>query len=186
MDFCSLFLTFNSLTFTLISYFAFCYVGFTSFSNRPIVKLKKGVGQSKPPATKPKQSTLAIVKDNSFKPRRRPHIIAPKLEFSNTQDDLIEIETVKEEVSVQRDEIIFTEDESKNQDSPTAFEGGHSSNDLSKSKDGHFVADQGSIGKNSSSPFTFSSSGEHFTFPLLPFYQFSGSLPLSFLGLSLV
>ena len=140
MDFCSLFLAFSYFTFTLISYFTFCYVGFTSSSSRPIAKLKKGVGQSKPPASKPKQSKLVVMKNNSSKPQRRFHRIAPKLEFSNTQDDPLEIELV-EEVSVQRDEIIFIEDESKKQDSSAAFEEGHSSNGLSQSEDGHFSAD---------------------------------------------
>ena len=100
MNFCSLFLAFSSLTFTLISHFVFHYVGFTSSFNRPIAKLKKGVGQSKPPIAKPKQSKLVVVKNNSSKPQRRSHGIAPKLEFFNTQDDLIEIEIVEEEVSV--------------------------------------------------------------------------------------
>ena len=135
------FFAFNSLTFTLISHFAFHYVGFTSSSSRLIAKLKKGVRQSNPLVAKPRQSKLAIVKDNSSKPQRRSHRIAPKLEFSNSQDDLIEIETIEEEVLVQRDEIVFIEDESKKQDSSTTFEGGHSSNDLSKSKDGHFSID---------------------------------------------
>ena len=145
MDFCSLFLAFSSLIFTLISHFAFHYVGFTSSSSRPIAKLKKEVGQSKPHAAKPKQSKLDVVKNNSSKPQRRSHRIAPKLEFSNTQNDLIEIEEVEEEVSVQRDEIVFIEDESKKQDSSVTFEGGHSSNDLLEYEDGHFSTDQGSI-----------------------------------------
>ena len=76
-------------------------------------------------------------------------LITPKLEFSNTQDNPIEIETTEEEVSVQRNKIFFTEDESKKQDSSATFEGGHSSNDLSKSEDGHISVDQGSIGQTS-------------------------------------
>ena len=48
---------------------------------------------------------------------------------------------------MQRDEIVFTKDESKKQDSSAAYERGHSSNDLSKSKDGHFSIDQGPIGQ---------------------------------------
>ena len=138
MDFCSLFLPFSSLTFTLISHFSFRYVGFTFSSNRPITKLKKGVGQSKPPATKPKQSKMVIVKNTSSKPKQRSHIIAPKLEFSNTQDDLIEIQEAEDEVSVQIEEILFIKDESKKQDSLVAFEGAHSFNDLSESEDGPF------------------------------------------------
>ena len=39
---------------------------------------------------------------------------------------------------MQRDDIVFIEDESKKQDSLTTFEGGHSSNDLSESEDDHF------------------------------------------------
>ena len=111
MDFCSLFLAASSLNFTLISPFTSRNVGFTSYTSRPIVKLKKGVGQSKPPVAKPKQSKLAIVKNNSSKPQWRSHRIAPKLEFFNTQDDLIEIEEDEEEVSVQREETVFTDDE---------------------------------------------------------------------------
>ena len=106
-----MFLAFSSLTFTLISNFALCYVGFTSSSNKPIAKLKKGVAQSKP--FDAKQSKLAVVKDNSSKPKRRFHRIAPKVEFSNTQADPIEIEEVEEKVSMQREEIVFTKDESK-------------------------------------------------------------------------
>ena len=95
---------------------------------------------------------MVILKNNSSKPQQRSHRIAPKLEFSNTQDDLIEIEDdlieieeVEEEVLVQREEIIFIEDESKKQDSLVAFEGGHFSIDLSEYEDGHFSTDQGSI-----------------------------------------
>ena len=82
MDFYSLFLAFSSLTFTLISNFALCYVGFISSSNRPIEKLKKWVRQSKPKAAK--QSKLAVVKNTSSNPKQRSHRIAPKIEFSNT------------------------------------------------------------------------------------------------------
>ena len=46
---------------------------------------------------------------------------------------------------MQKEEIVFIKDESKKQDSSATFEGGHSSNDLSKSKDGHFSTNQGSI-----------------------------------------
>ena len=95
----------------LISHFVFCYVDFTSFSNRPIAKLKKRVEQSKSPADKHKQSKLVVVKTNSSKPKHRSHKIAPKLEFSNTQDDPIEIEEAEEEVLVQKEELFFTEDE---------------------------------------------------------------------------
>ena len=111
MDFCPLFLALSSLTFTLISHVAFRYVGFTSSSSMPIAKLKKGVGQSKPPLAKPKQSQLVVVKNTSSKLKQRSHRIAPKLEFSNIQDDPIEIEETKEEGSVQRENIDFTEDE---------------------------------------------------------------------------
>ena len=111
------------------------------------MKLKKGVGQSKPPTGKPKQSKLDVVKNTSSKPKRRSHRIAPKLEFSNTRDDPIEIEEVEDEGSVQREYIKFTEGESKKQDRSTAYEGGHSSNDLSESQEGHFLAGHGSIGQ---------------------------------------
>ena len=47
---------------------------------------------------------------------------------------------------MQREEIIFTEDESKKQDSSVEFEGIHSSNDQIESEDNNFLADQGSIG----------------------------------------
>ena len=67
------------------------------------------------------------------------------LEFSNTQDDPIEVKEAEEEVPVQREAIVFTEYESKKQGSSTAFEGGHSSNDISEYEDGHFSAGQGSI-----------------------------------------
>ena len=40
-------------------------------------------------------------------------MIAPKLEFSNTQDDPIEIEEAVDEGSMQREKIGFTEGESK-------------------------------------------------------------------------
>ena len=46
---------------------------------------------------------------------------------------------------MQRDEIVFTKDESKKQDGSAPFEGGHSFNDLSESEDDHFSADQGFI-----------------------------------------
>ena len=85
------------------------------------------------------------MKDTSSKPKRRSHRIALKLEFSNTQDDLIEIEEVEEEGLVQREENGFTEDESKKRDSSTTSEGGYSSNDLSESEEGHFSTSQGSI-----------------------------------------
>ena len=139
MKFYSLFLAYSSLSFTSTSNFALCYTGFTSFSNKPIAKLKKRVGQSKSATAK-----LAIVKNTSSKLKRRSHIIASKLEFSNTYDNPIEIEEVEEEVSMHREEIVFT-DESKKQGSSTAFKGDHSFNDLPESKDGHFLAGQGSI-----------------------------------------
>ena len=46
---------------------------------------------------------------------------------------------------MQREEINFTEDESKKQDSLASSEGGLSSNDLLESKEGHFSTSQGSI-----------------------------------------
>ena len=96
------------MTFTSTSNFALCYTGFTSSSNKPIVNLKKGVGQSKPPTTK-----LAIVNNTSSKLKRRSHRIASKLEFSNTQDNPIEIEEAEEEVSMHREEIVFTKESKK-------------------------------------------------------------------------
>ena len=48
---------------------------------------------------------------------------------------------------MQRQEIVFIEDESKNQGSSAAFEGGYSSNDLLGSEDGHFLAGWASIGQ---------------------------------------
>ena len=107
--------------------------------------MKKGVGRSKPPVAKPKPSKLAVVKNTTSKPKRRSHRIAPKLEFSNTQDDPTKIEEAEEEGAVQRERIDFIEDESKNKDSSTTFEGGHSSNDLLEFEEGHFSASQGSI-----------------------------------------
>ena len=101
----------------------------------------------KPPAIK--QSKLVVAKNTSSKPKWRSHRIAPKLEFSNAQDDPIEIEEAEEEESMQREEIVFTEDESKKHGSSAAFKGGHSSNDLSGSEDGYFSTGQGSIGKTS-------------------------------------
>ena len=103
MKFYSLFLAYSSLTFTSTSNFSLCYTSFTSSSNKPIAKLKKRVRQSKPPATK-----LAIVKNTSSKLKRRSHRIASKLEFCNTQDYPIEIEEDGEEVSMHREEIVFT------------------------------------------------------------------------------
>ena len=140
MKFYSSFLASSSSTFTLTFNFALCYTGFTSSSTKPISKLKKGVGQPKPAAK------LAIVKNTSSKLKRRSHMIASKLEFSNTQDNPLDIEEAKEEVSMHREEIVFT-DESKKQGSLATFERGHSFNDLSESEDGHFSANQGSIGK---------------------------------------
>ena len=136
-----LFLASSSLTFTTTSNFALCYTGFTSSSNKPIANLKKRVGQSKPPTTK-----LSIVKNTSSKLKRRSHRIASKLEFSNTQDNPIEIEEPEEEVSMHKEEIVFT-NESKKQGSSAAFQGGHSFNDLSESEDDHFSTGQGSIGQ---------------------------------------
>ena len=111
MKFYSLFLAYSSLTFNSTSNFALCYTGFTSSSNKPIAKLKNMVGQSKPLAAK-----LAIVKNTSFKLKRRSHRIASKLQFPNTQGNPIEIEEDEEEVSMHREEIVFT-DESKKQGS---------------------------------------------------------------------
>ena len=65
--------------------------------------MKKGVGLYKPHVAKPKKSKLAVVKNTSSKIKQRSQSIAPKLEFSNTQDDPIEIEEAKEEGSVQRE-----------------------------------------------------------------------------------
>ena len=92
MKFYSLFLAFSSLTFTSTSNFALCYTSFTSSSSKPIEKLKKGVGKSKHLAAK--QSKLVVVKNTTSKLKRRSHRIAFKLEFSNTQDNPIEIEEV--------------------------------------------------------------------------------------------
>ena len=87
MKFYSLFLASNSSNFILTSNFALFYIGFTSSSTKPIAKLKKGVRQPKPFAAK-----LAIMKNTSVKLKRRSHRIASKLEFSNTQDNPIDIE----------------------------------------------------------------------------------------------
>ena len=84
------------------------------------------------------------MKNTSSKLKWRSHRIASKLEFSNTQDNPIEIEEAEDEVSMHREEIVFT-DESKKQGSLAAFKGGHSFNDLSESEDGHFSTSQGSI-----------------------------------------
>ena len=121
----SLFLASSSLTFTLTSNFTLCYTGFTSSSTKPIAKLKKRVGQPKPPAAK-----LAIMKNTSSKLKWRSHRIASKIEFSNTQDNLIDIDEVEEEVSMHKEEIIFTY-ESKKQVSSIAFERDLSFNDFS-------------------------------------------------------
>ena len=118
----SLFLASSSLTFTLTSNFTLCYTGFTSSSTKPIAKLKKRVGQ---PTAK-----LAIMKNTYSKLKWRSHRIASKIEFSNTQDNPIDIDEVEEEVSMHKEEIIFTE-ESKKQGSSIAFEGDLSFNDLS-------------------------------------------------------
>ena len=80
MKFYSFFLASSSLTFPSTSNFALCYTGFTSSSSKPIAKLKKGVGQSKPPDAK-----LDIVKNTSSELKRRSHRIDFKLEFSNTR-----------------------------------------------------------------------------------------------------
>ena len=116
MKFYSLFLASSSLTFPSTSNFVLCYTGFTFSSIKPIAKLKKGVGKSKPLAAK-----LAIVKNTSSKLKSRSHRIASKLEFSNTQDNSIEIEEAEEEVSMHMEEIVFT-NESKKQGRSTAFE----------------------------------------------------------------
>ena len=125
----------------MTSNFALCCTSFTSSSTKPIAKLKKRVGQSKPHAVK-----LTIVNNTSSKLKRRSHRTASKLEFSNTQDNPIDIEEDEEEVSMHREKIVFT-DESKKKGSLAAFEGGHSFNDLSELKDGHFSIGQGSIGQ---------------------------------------
>ena len=70
------------------------------------------------------------MKNTYSKLKRRSHKIASKLEFSNTQDNPKEIEEAEKEVSMHREEIVFT-DESKKQGRSAAFEGGHSFNDLS-------------------------------------------------------
>ena len=101
--------------------------------------MKKRVRQSKSTTAK-----LAIVKNTSSKLKRRSHKIASKLEFSNTQDYPIEIKEDEEEVLMHREEIVFT-DESKKEDNSTASKGGHSFNDHLESKDGNFSAGQGSI-----------------------------------------
>ena len=126
MKFYSLFLASSSLAFPSTSNFTLCY------SSKRIAKLKKGVGQSKPPTAK-----LAIVKNTSSKLKRRSHRIASKLEISNTQDNPTEIEEAEEEVSMHKEEIVFT-NESKKQSRSVAFERGHSFNDLSESEDDHF------------------------------------------------
>ena len=87
------------------------------------------------------------MKNISSKPKRRSLRIGPKFEFSNTRDDPTEIEESKEEGSVQRENIGFTEDESKNKDNSTTSKGGHSSNDLLESKEGNFSVGHGSIGQ---------------------------------------
>ena len=48
---------------------------------------------------------------------------------------------------MQREEIVFIEDESKNQGSLAALEGGHSSDDISLFEDDRFLAVQSSIGQ---------------------------------------
>ena len=141
--------------------------------------MKKRVEQPKPPASK-----LAIMRNTSSKLKRRSHRIASKLEFSNTQDNPIDIEEAEEEVSMHREEIIFTE--SKKQGSSVAFEGGHSFNDLLEPEDGHFSVGQGSIKQTPPILFTFNSSSEHFTSIFPSIYPYLFSLPLSFTSLSLV
>ena len=110
--------------FHLDSNFVLCYTSFTSSSCKPIAKLKKGVWQSEPPIAK-----LAIVKNTSSKFKQRSHRIASNLEFSNTQANPIEIEEDEEEVSMHREDMVFT-DESKRQGSSAALKGGQSFNDL--------------------------------------------------------
>ena len=83
--------------------------------------------------------------NTSSKLKRRSHRIAPKLEFSNTRDDPIEIEEAEDEGSVQREKIDFIEDESKKQDGLETSGGGYSSNDLSEFEEGYFSTGQGSI-----------------------------------------
>ena len=179
MKFYSLFLASSFLTFTLTFNFALYCTCFTSSCTKTITKLKKGVGQPKPPAAK-----LAIVKNTSSKLKRRSHRISSKLEFSNTQDNPIDIEEAEEEVLMHIEEIVFT-DESKKQGSLAAFEGGHSFNDLSESEDDHFFSWLGLHWANSSSSFTFNSSSEHFISLFPSIYRLLFSLPLFFTGLSL-
>ena len=68
-------------------------------------KIEEKVGQSKPHVAK-----LAITKNTSSKLKRRSHMIASKLEFSNTQDYPIEIEEAEEEVLMHREEIVFIDE----------------------------------------------------------------------------
>ena len=98
MKFYSLFMASSFLTFPLTSNFSLCYTGLTSSSSKPIAKLKKGVGQFKP-----LDAILAIVKNTSSKLKRSSHKIDSKLEFSNTQDNPIDIEEAEELVSMHRE-----------------------------------------------------------------------------------
>ena len=53
------------------------------------------------------------MKNTSSKLKRRSHRIASKLDFSNTQDNSIDIEEAEEEVSMHREEIVFTNESKK-------------------------------------------------------------------------
>ena len=142
--------------------------------------MKKIDGRSKPPAAK-----LAIVKNTSSKLKQRCHRIASKLEFSNTQDNPIEIEEAEEEVSMHGEKIVFT-DESKKQGSSVPFKGGHSFNDFFRIERRPFFNWSKLYWANSSNSFTFNSLGEHFTSHFPSIRPFLLSLPLSFTSLSLV
>ena len=112
------------------------------------------------------------MKNTSSKLKQRSNRIVSKLGFSNTQANPIEIEEAEDEVSMHREEIVFT-NESKKQGSSTAFEGGHSFNYLSELENGHFSAGQDSIGQTLPTLLLFNSSCEHFTSHfhyICPFY----------------
>ena len=131
-------------------------------------KIEKRVGQSRPPPSK-----LGIMRNTSSKLKRISHKIASKLEFTNTQDNPIEIKEAEDEVSMHKKEIVFI-DESKKQGSSAAFEGGLSFNDLFIIERWPFFSWLGLHWSNSSNSFTFNSSGEHFTslFPSIYLFYF--------------
>ena len=131
----------QSFDFTLTSHFDFLNVGFISSSNRPIAKLKKGVEQSKPHADKPKQSKLAVVKNTSSKPKRRSQWIASKLDFLTHKTIVYRLKKPRRRCQCKGTRLSLQRMNKKKQDSSVAFEGGHSSNNLLESEDGHFLAD---------------------------------------------